>query len=273
VDFVTFYSNKLEYRLASIRLFRQATQNNLFTNKFFYNEKKIFEVISKKYKKDLGNFTAAKKTQGFIYYAWKPIVILECLEKMQENEILLYCDIGCNILYDDYAWKKLLDKVKKHKIVLSYSKGYHQRKFGSEEFKWTQPEVFKALRVKTPDRNSSQYQATWILIVNNPKNRTLIKTWEQRCTDNNFFLLKPNKANSSSRSSLIYHAYDQAILSCLLKSKSYKPAIANSSDMHVIQAARNRSLFSFYGENISIFQKVIKKIERVIILVSRIFVN
>lgn len=215
----------------------------------------------------------AKKTQGFIYYAWKPIVILECLEKMQDNEVLLYCDVGCNILNDGYAWKKLLDKVKKHKIVLSYSQGYQHRNFGSEEYKWTQPEVFKALRVKTPDRKSAQYQATWILIVNNPKNRKLIKTWEKRCTDNNFFLLKPNKSNLLDRSFLIYHAYDQAILSCLLKSKSYKPAIANSSDMQVIQAARNRSLFGFFGGNISIFQKAIKKIERIIILVSRIFIN
>lgn len=273
MDLVTFYSNKLEYRLASIRLFRQATKINLFANKFFYDETKIFEVISKKYKKNLDSFKVAKKTQGFIYYSWKPIIILECLEKMQDNEILLYCDVGCNILNDEYAWKKLLDKVKKHKIVLSHSLGYSHRNFGPEEYKWTQPEVFKALRVKTPDRKSPQYQATWILIVNNLKNRTLIKTWEQRCTNNNFFLLKPNKSNLSNRSSLIYHTYDQAILSCLLKSKSYKPAIANSSDMHVIQAARNRSLFSFYGGNISIFQKVIKKIERMIILVSRIFIN
>lgn len=51
MNLVTFYSNKLEYRLASTRLFRQAKTINLFENKFFYNEKKIFEVISKKYKK------------------------------------------------------------------------------------------------------------------------------------------------------------------------------------------------------------------------------
>jgi hypothetical protein len=273
VNLVTFYSNKIEYRLASIRLFRQATKINLFPNKFFYNEKKIFEVISSKYKNNLGNFIVAKEAQGFIYYAWKPIIILECLKKMKDNENLLYCDVGCNILNDEYAWKKLLDKVKKHKIVLSYSQGYHQRSFGSEEYKWTKPEVFKALRVKASDRKSSQYQATWILIVNNSKNRKLIKAWEQRCTNNNFFLLKPNESNSPSGSSLIYHAYDQAILSCLLKSRSYKPAIANLSDMHVIQAARNRSLFSFYGGNISIFQKIIKKNERIIILVSRIFIN
>lgn len=273
MHFVTFYSNKLEYRLASTRLFRQTIKIDLIKNKFFYNEKKIFEVISKKYIKNLDNFKVAKKTQGFIYYAWKPIAILDCLEKMQDNEILLYCDVGCNIMNDELAWKKLLDKVKKHKIVLSYSLGYSHRNSGSEEYKWTQPEVFKALRVKTLDKNSTQYQATWILLVNNLKNRALIKSWEQRCTDNNFFLLKPNKSNLFDRSNLIYHTYDQAILSCLLKSKSYKPAIANSSDMQVIQAARNRSFFSFYGGNITTTQKIIKKIERMIILLSRIFIN
>jgi hypothetical protein len=273
MNFLTFYSNKLEYRLASLRLLRQTKKINLFKNRFFYNEKKIFEVISMKYMKDLDNFKSAKQTQGFIYYAWKPIAILDCLEKMQDNEILLYCDVGCNIVNDELAWKKLLDKVNKHGIVLSCSLGYNHRNFGPEEYKWTQPEVFKALKVKNLDRNSPQYQATWILLVNNLKNRAVIKSWEQRCTDNNFFLLKPNGSNLFNRSNLIYHTYDQAILSCLLKSKSYKPAIANSSDMQVIQAARNRSFFSFYDGNITTTQRIIKKIERIVILLSRIFIK
>lgn len=273
MNFLTFYSNKLEYRLASIRLFRQTKKINLFENRFFYDEKKIFEIISKRYIKNLDNFKVAKKTQGFMYYAWKPIAILDCLEKMRDDEILLYCDVGCHVVNDERAWKMLLNKVNKYGIVLSYSLGHNHRKFGPEEYKWTQPEVFKALGVKTLDRNSAQYQATWILLVNNRKNRALIKSWEQSCTDNNFFLLKPNTSNLFDRSNLIYHTYDQAILSCLLKSKSYNPAIANSSDMQVIQAARNRSLFSFYGANITNTQKIIKKIERMIILFSRIFIK
>ncbi|TLE03345.1 hypothetical protein [Helicobacter japonicus] len=56
--------------------------------------------------KSLANRTP---TRGFGYWCWKPYIILKTLEQLENNDILLYADIGCTF-HPKYR-EKLLDMI------------------------------------------------------------------------------------------------------------------------------------------------------------------
>ncbi len=265
----SFYSKKYQYQFAANRFENQAIKIKQIKNIYLFNEKKLFNILSTTYPKLEKIFLSEKKNPGFAWFAWKPIVILETLKLIPLNTILLYADIGCNLRSNDNLWNNTKTKAYNHKLITAYSFGPGFRKFGEFEYCWTKPEIFRDLEISVSDQNSPQYQATWVMLLNNEVNYNLIQEWVSYCTRNNFFYVKPKTDSNYKHPGFIKNVYDQSVFSCLIKKNSLKPYVADNKDMSIIEASRNLSLFGFYENKFVL--KIIKIFERRIITLLNLF--
>ena len=259
----SFYSDKYQYRFAARRIRKQLNKLGMFKSTFIYSEKDFFELLDTNYNNLLETFKQEKVNLGFAYWAWKPLIIKETLKLIPEQSILLYVDIGCNLIQNDFYWNEIRKKVLRNQMITAYSSGHGFNKYGEQEYNWSKPEIFKELKTSVKDQNSPQYQATWIMLVNNSRNREFIQEWQHYCTFNELFLVKPEIKKNILKSKLKENKNDQAIFSCLIKKNSLTPAIANFEDMTIIEASRNMSIFSFSES--TLVKRVIKFSERRII--------
>ena len=240
----SFHSDKYQYRFAAKRIRKQLNKLEMFKSTFIYSEKDFFELLDTKYQNLLETFKKEKVNLGFAYWAWKPLIIKETLKLIPEQSILLYIDIGCNLIQNDFYWNEIRKKVLRNQIITSYSSGHGFNKYGEQEYNWSKPEIFKELKISVKDQNSPQYQATCIMLVNNSRNREFIQEWQHYCTVNALLLVKPGVNENTLNSKLIEHKNDQAIFSCLIKKNSLTPTIANFEDMTIIKFWKDESLKS-----------------------------
>jgi hypothetical protein len=261
----SFYSDKFQYKFAAQRLRKQIDKISIIQKSYIYSEKKFFKLIADKYRNMLELFISEKTSYGFAWFAWKPIIILETLKLIPENSILLYLDIGCDLKNNDEYWNDIQTRIKSSKLITSYARGAGFNRYGEKELTWTKSEVLKVLKINESDKNSPQYHATWIMMINNKNNRDLIHEWFHYCTLNNFSLVRPSDEFRSGKR----NTYDQSVFSCLLKMNSIKPLIANKNDMSIISASRNLSIFPFFESNF-VF-RAIKYIERSIIKIMNFY--
>ena len=256
----SFYSNNYQYRFAARRLNRQIKKLNLFKDTFIYNEDKFFDLLKSRNNKLSEIFQVEKASRGFAYWAWKPIIINETLKLIPDQSILLYVDIGCDLIPNDLHWNDIKKKTIKSKLITAYSFGYSAKKYVEMEYNWSKPKIFKELKISVSDQESPQYQATWIMLVNNIKNREFIHEWQHYCTTNKLELVKPEVGKKLLHSKLVENKNDQAVFSCLIKKNNLNPSVATIEDMSIIKATRNLSVFTF--SEINLVNKVIKYFER-----------
>ena len=259
----SFYSNKYQYQFASKRLRRQINKLAIFEHAFVYNEKEFFDLLELNYDNLVDLFQEEKANLGFAYWAWKPIIINETLKLIPDQSILLYTDIGCDLIENYEYWYNIREKIVESQMITAYSFGHGFKKHGEMEYNWSKAEIFENLMIGETDQNSPQYQATWIMLVNNIKNRKFIQEWQFHCTSSNLALVKPEMNRSILNSKLIESKNDQAVFSCLVKKNSLNPSVATFEDMFIIRASRNLSMFSKIDS--TVLNKAIKYLERRII--------
>ena len=267
----SFYSNKFQYRFAAQRLKRQLNNSNEFQHLYFYNESKLFKILARDYPKLLKNFMNERESKGFCYWAWKPIIILDTLRNLPENTILLYLDIGCNAVISKSNFDISKIKVSNLGIMTTKSVGIGIKTYGDKELVWTKHEVIDQLQLDSLGQNSPQIQATWIMILNNDKNRKLMNEWINLCTQNNFFLSNNKFDIKKQHKEFIGHRNDQSIFSCLLKKFLIKPEIATLAEMNMIRADRNLSLFFINRRNV--INLAILKIEKLLVYLLNFMLN
>ena len=149
----------------------------LFKDIYLYNEKDL--------KKEYWDYIKDKITvkDGFYLWSWKPYIILDILDKINDGDYLLYMDGGCS-LSDAWSFNKsksiLLDKCSKLNndifIALTYIQHSHNcpikiqiRKELLEEVKLDKDDYFL--------NKYNHYQSGVILLYKCDKSVQLIKDW------------------------------------------------------------------------------------------------
>jgi hypothetical protein len=258
-----FYSNRFQYVFSAKRLKRQLKKLEAPFYICFYSEKKLFQLLEKRHQHLLRIFQTEKKSKGFAHWAWKPLIINETLRSIPEESMLLYIDIGCDLISNIAYWETLIEKVKNSNMITCNSRGHGIRVFGDSERSWTKWDVLKALDIAPNDQMSPQIQSTWIMLINNYKNQEFIQNWIDYCTMDNLSLVKPNTSIQDKNKWLIEHRNDQSIFSCLIKKSKLNFQLADEFDMSIIRASRNLSYFTFGRTNI--YFRVVKYLEKKLI--------
>lgn len=176
------------------------------------NELKSDDVFWNKH----ANFIENNK-RGYGYWIWKPYIIMKTLEKMNEDDILVYLDSGCEIVNDEKSYNKmmnLIDKCDTYSLLYTLT--------GNKKEKWfDKMDLLNYMNANTDEiKNSIQHQATLIIIKKTKEMTEFTKEWyEIAC---NYHFIDDSPSRHINDSEFIEHRHDQSIFSLLTKSEKYK---------------------------------------------------
>lgn len=194
------------------RFKQQAIDMNIFENIHILNEHDIDKhFINLNY-----NFIKYG-TRGFGYWIWKPQVILQTLEKMHNNDYLLYCDIGCSFNKNKIERLKeyidITDDILCFEVIDAKIKEFTKM----DTIKYILPEI---------DVNLDQICATSILFKKTDIVIKLLKEWIEMCCVDNYRLVDDSKSVFPNDEHFKDHRHDQAIFNLLVR-KYKKEGVIN----------------------------------------------
>jgi len=202
---LTFGGGGQNYIDAVNRLSLQASQTKLFDQILTYIDddlKKDDDFWSKH-----NNFILHNK-HGYGYWIWKPYLIKKTMEYMNDGDILLYLDAGCEI---DIKKKDILNN------FLNYVKDeYIIASFACIEKDWNKMDLLLKLDMNHDKYlNAAQRAAGLILFLVCDKTRKLVNEWYELSCD--YHLIDDSPSISQNLPCFKEHRHDQSIFSLLTK--------------------------------------------------------
>jgi hypothetical protein len=204
IKFITFGSHD-NYIDAGKRLVRQSTEMNIFTETILYTPDYLKTNLEfwNQHDKFVKN-----NTRGYAYWLWKPFIIKKTLETMNNNDILLYLDCGCEL--SSNKKNNLLDafhRVKKDKFI-GASTGY-------PENMWNKMDVIKKIILNDTYSTTPQIQGAQLLFLVCDEIRELVNEWYTLCCD--YHNIDDSPSIIPNAPCFREHRHDQSIFSLLTK--------------------------------------------------------
>ena len=203
--FLTFGNERFTKSVA--RICDEARQSG-----FFDGNVEGLSQVDDEFKSKFKNILARPRGGG--YWIWKPHIISQALQRIADNDILVYCDAGCTVN------KKGMQKWCNLKKTVNGSKyGIIGFELTHKEAKYTNEKVFEHFRIPLDDthvRQSSQIMASIIIIRKCPYSQALIQEWLDTLNVN--AELFTDHYNGYQKTTLFHdHRHDQSVLSVLRK--------------------------------------------------------
>jgi len=230
IYFVSFGGPSINYREAVERICNQAKNMNIFKEIYKYTDKELMEDNDFWIKN--GNFIL-NNNRGYGYWLWKPYIIMKTLEKINNDDILLYCDAGCELDINNlHNFNILLERTNNKLIIGTYSI--------SNDIIWTKMDIIKYFNFTNYDiLNLNHMQATTLMIKKCDKTISLINEWYNICS-NNYNLIDDSPSIEKNYDGFIENRHDQSIYNLLVKKHNlinYDMEIENSP----VLTLRNRT--------------------------------
>lgn len=221
--FLSFATTDLRRSLK--RIGRQADDLNFYDYIFLYDEYSLNDEFKTRYDEEL-----VVGSRGYGYWSWKPQVIKQVLELMNEGDILQYTDVGCHI--NPKGINRLVDYfdiVERSNFGLLAFEASRPNAFELEknvifdeyfDAHWCKGDLLDFMGVRND--NKILYTPTvtaGVLFIKKCKNTIeLIREW-QSVIEANFNFINDSPSNSKNMDGFIEHRHDQAIFSILAKRK------------------------------------------------------
>lgn len=152
-----------------------------------------------------------KPTRGFGFWCWKPQIILQSLRQINDGDMLIYADLGCE--FSAKGAKNLLAKLKdlESSDMIGFS-------LGTIEKEYTKGDVFRHFGVENDARftQSRQIIGTIIFMKKSQKTLQIIDEW-LNIFRNHFDLVDDSPSKSPNLQGFIQNRHDQSIWSLLNK--------------------------------------------------------
>ena len=206
------------YEKALKRIHNQALKSNFFLTIDLYNETNTPNI-------DIHREFISKNKRGYGYWLWKPLVILDMMNKYEKDSIIIYADAGCEIIKTDSTVKlfnKYIEDVKTHPShILGFVIGY-------TECAWTKNDLFNYLDTTNNDKNSNQICAGIQILLNNERNKKLMEEWLHIMTINNYHYVDDSPSIIKNHIKFKEHRHDQSVFSLLRKKYGFCPEKCHS---------------------------------------------
>lgn len=200
--------NDNRYEKRRIDFYNNAKEFNVFNTITVLSGKTVFDYCpSLLPHKD---YMISEKSYGF--WVWKHFIIREALNKIPENDILLYTDIGCHFNHSardrmQYYYETCLEKGSLL-FELSHLPEYMFTKM--DTYKRVFPFGEKSL--KTP-----QMVGGIIFLKNTQKNKEIFDELKVIGTEKNYHHLNDNESEYPNHTEFQGHRHDQSVLSLIAK--------------------------------------------------------
>ena len=214
--FVTFGGGPMNMLHAVDRLVGQAESLGIFDHIYGFKENDL--------KNDTEFWNRHRDflvgSRGFGYWLWKPYLIQKVYDKMDEGDVLVYCDCGNEL---DFRKKgeilKLFDIVQKDLLLGTYPGGrLNERIPYLDEINWTKKDLLHFLHVEN-DQDilyTNQRQANTLVILKCSRTKYLIHDWCS-ITSNYYRLIDDSPSTIPNYECFIENRHDQSVFSILSK--------------------------------------------------------
>jgi hypothetical protein len=216
-----------------LRFEEQARLMGYYNKVFFYTENDLSDDSKTHFSDKL------KVNRGFGYWVWKPQIILQTLEQLNEGDILNYCDAGCHLNPRGFTQlnEYFTSTNRSRADILAFNVGGTHT-----ERKWTKGDLFDYFGVRDREDiyNSVQALSGIIFIKKSTKSINIIKQWLQVYYDD-FSLVDDTPSKSPNFSDFIENRHDQSIFSLLAKINNFDIInLSQNEEIAPILALRDR---------------------------------
>lgn len=207
--FIAYADEKMAYSLH--RIGRQAKKLNFFDEIRLYTPQLLPESVK--------NWKLMQYSYGGGYWAWKPFIIWDTLQKEEEGSQVFYVDAGCT-LQKGYEWEWLSELAKNHETILFQYKEFmpEWKKFGSDSTKikhWTKKESLDFLDLFVNNPNWKEQRKIWGgFIIMTEKHNRLLSDWLTIVREYPEIILDP-KPDDPQETYFAQHKHDQSVLVAL----------------------------------------------------------
>jgi hypothetical protein len=208
INFLTFGGPSKNYHDAVNRICNQAREFNLFDKINGYTDKDLINEIDfyNKHKKFI-----IKNKRGYGYWIWKSYLINKHLKFMNDNDILIYLDCGCELNIN--GRKKLLDFINlvKTKYILC-------GKTISNDVTYSKMDLIKFMGMENDIKKLrlNHMECGTLMICKNQLTSRLFEEFYELCS-NNYHLIDDSPSVEKNFDEFIEHRHDQSIFNLLLK--------------------------------------------------------
>jgi hypothetical protein len=198
------------YKESTERIKKEAVEMGIFDKIIVYTQ---FD-FDEEYKNRHQNFFNANR-RGYGYWMWKSYIVLKTLNKMQDDDILIYADAGCTLNNNLMAKNRL-------SVYINLCKS---SKFGNLAFQmhyiekeWTKMDMFITLDANKPEiMNSGQLVGTVFILKKCLHVMNLVNEWYT--ISHNYQLISDFPSVIPNDPSFRDHRHDQSIFSILRKKR------------------------------------------------------
>lgn len=151
------------------------------------------------------NHELLKHKRGGGYWFWKPFVVQQVLQKLNEDDILFYCDAGC-ILFPHKEWSEYF-KILKRKDAIFFT-------YGAKMGQWCRKNLLDHFCNLQTLKSCFQVQGT-LMFLRKPA-QPIINRWYDLMHNHPEFVIDVTKEELNTESkNFKEHRHDQAILTCV----------------------------------------------------------
>jgi hypothetical protein len=198
--FITFGNQP--YYNSVVRICQESKNMRIFNEIYGYTDKYLKTDIE--FWNKHGNFIE-KNRRGYGYWLWKPYLIKKELDKSKENDMIFYCDAGCEV--NEKGKRRLHEYID---MLNTSDTGIITFKLTHLERVYTKNKVFETLGSNKKD--VLHCLATVILIKKNKKSTDIVNQWYENCENYNLI----NDETKEEDSLFKENRHDQSVLSVLV---------------------------------------------------------
>lgn len=153
--------------------------------------------------------------RGYGYWIWKPYIILQELNKLEEGDILVHLDVHCDLRVVKNMFNDILDKLNNQYILLGIA--------GTNEYMYTTTKlrkyIEKQLNYTFTDKELKQWQyESGIQFIKNCKeSRTFIKQWFDLMLNGLDYVSDKYNNSNDNHETFKENRHDQSVISLLYK--------------------------------------------------------
>lgn len=183
-------------------LLEQSALKNGIDKTYSYSEKKIKDTEF--YKE---NFAILSQPRGAGYWLWKPYLILETLKKVNDGDLIVYCDSGIKIVAPLDPLFKICEK---NNGILLFNTSEHKNKT------WTKRDCFVLMNCDQKEYwEGQQVMASFQIYKKSVLTLSFLEEWLKFAKNPNILTDIPNVSGKKNFLDFIDHRHDQSILSNL----------------------------------------------------------
>lgn len=208
IHFMTFGGGGQNFHDAVKRITEQAKTFGVFDKIYGFTDLDLKK--DKQFWDTHGKFILSNP-RFYGYAIWKSYLIRKVMDEIDDNDLLLYLDCGCelNIRGID-RFMEYIKMVEQHDSLATQLIGYKEKY-------WTKTDFFNFMNTPSEDIESGQIQSNFIFLKKTQTNLELLEEMYKLQIINNYHFVDDTPSLEPNDSSFVENRHDQSCFSLVMK--------------------------------------------------------